>query len=130
MDRDPLMRVTQCFTFEAAHRLPNVPDTHRCKRMHGHGYRVELTFEGAIDLESGFVVDFLDIEAVFASILDQLDHRTLNEVAGLENPTAENIAIWVFDRVRPLIPSLCGVRLYETAMCWAEYGSGSSQGRG
>ena len=117
------MKITQAFTFEAAHRLPNVPDTHRCKRMHGHSYRVELTFEGPVDPTSGFVVDFFDIETVFAPILDQLDHQTLNEVPGLENPTAENIARWIFNRWQLFLgaPPLRSVRLYETPMCWAKY---------
>ncbi|RWH94214.1 6-carboxytetrahydropterin synthase QueD [Mesorhizobium sp.] len=114
------MKVTQAFSFEAAHRLPNVPATHRCHRMHGHSYRVELTLEGPVDPESGFVVDFFDVEDVFAPLLDQLDHHCLNEVEGLNNPTAENIAVWIWNRVKPLLP-LTTVVVYETPNCWAEY---------
>jgi 6-pyruvoyltetrahydropterin/6-carboxytetrahydropterin synthase len=120
MDGNSVMRITQAFTFEAAHRLPNVPDGHRCKRMHGHSYRVELTFEGPVDAKTGFVTDFFDVEASFAPILAQLDHCVLNDVSGLENPTAENIAKWIWEAVN--VRSLVRVRLYETSMCWADYG--------
>lgn len=115
------MRITQAFTFEAAHRLPHVPQTHRCFRMHGHSYRVELRLKGAVDPRTGFVVDFFDVEAAFAPLLGQLDHHCLNEVEGLENPTAENIAVWIWERTRPLLPALASVRVYETPNSWAEY---------
>lgn len=115
------MRITQAFTFEAAHRLPHVPETHRCHRMHGHSYRVELRLEGAVDPRTGFVVDFFDVEAAFGPLLAQLDHHCLNEVEGLENPTAENIAVWIWERTRPGLPQLASVRVYETPNSWAEY---------
>jgi len=89
--------------------------------MHGHSYRVELRLEGPVDPDSGFVVDFFDVEAVFAPILARLDHYCLNEIEGLENPTAEHIAIWIWERVRPTLPPLAAVTVYETPNCWAEY---------
>ena len=115
------MRISQAFKFEAAHRLPNVPETHRCSRLHGHSYRVEVQLDGPVDPHTGFVADFFDIEKCFADILGALDHHCLNEVKGLENPTAENIAIWIWDRLKPGLPQLWSVRVYETADCWAEY---------
>lgn len=115
------MKITQAFTFEAAHRLPNVPKTHRCFRMHGHSYRIELTLEGPVDPTSGFVVDFFDVEAAFGPLLERLDHHCLNDIDGLENPTAEHIAIWIWQRVKPLLPQVCSVRVFETPQCWAEY---------
>jgi 6-pyruvoyltetrahydropterin/6-carboxytetrahydropterin synthase len=115
------MKITQAFTFEAAHRLPNVPPAHRCHRMHGHSYRVELRLQGAVDPVTGFVADFFDIEAAFQPLLERLDHHCLNEIEGLENPTAENIAIWLWDRLRADIPLLVAVVVYETPHCWAEY---------
>lgn len=115
------MKITQAFSFEAAHRLPNVPPTHRCHNMHGHSYRVELRLEGPIDPVTGFVVDFFDVEAAFGPLLTQLDHHCLNDIPGLENPTAELIAIWIWDRVKPLVTQIAGVVVYETANCWAEY---------
>jgi 6-pyruvoyltetrahydropterin/6-carboxytetrahydropterin synthase len=115
------MKITQAFGFEAAHRLPNVPAAHRCHRMHGHSYRVELRLEGPVERDSGFVIDFFDVEGAFAPLLRQLDHHCLNDIEGLSNPTAENIAVWIWDRVRPTLPQLAAVVVYETANCWAEY---------
>ena len=115
------MKITQAFTFEAAHRLPKVPATHRCHNMHGHSYRVEVTVVGAVNPETGFVIDFFDIESVFAPLLKQLDHHCLNDIAGLENPTAENIAAWIWVKVKPSLPALAAVRVFETPHCWAEY---------
>ncbi|WP_084508335.1 6-carboxytetrahydropterin synthase QueD [Mesorhizobium sp. WSM3224] len=115
------MKITQAFTFEAAHRLPQVPESHRCHRMHGHSYRVDLRLEGPVDRETGFVVDFFDVEAAFAPLLQCLDHHCLNEVEGLANPTAENIAIWIWDRIKPLLPQIASVIVWETPQCGAEY---------
>jgi 6-pyruvoyltetrahydropterin/6-carboxytetrahydropterin synthase len=84
-------------------------------------YAGELQLEGAVDPESGFLVDFFDIEAAFGALLKKLDHYCLNEITGLENPTAENIAIWIWDRVKVSLPSLAAVRVFETPDCWAEY---------
>jgi 6-pyruvoyltetrahydropterin/6-carboxytetrahydropterin synthase len=117
---DP-MKISQAFKFEAAHRLPNVPDTHRCSRLHGHSYRVEVQLDGPVDARTGFVVDFFDVEKGFADIMGALDHRCLNEVDGLENPTAENIAVWIWDRLQPGLRQISAVRVYETPDCWAEY---------
>ena len=115
------MRLTQAFTFESAHRLPHVPERHRCFNLHGHSYRVELVVDGPVDAHTGFVVDFFDIEAVFQPLLQQLDHHYLNDIPGLENPTAENIAVWIWQRTKPDLPLLACVRLFETPLCWAEY---------
>lgn len=115
------MKISQAFKFEAAHFLPGVPATHRCSRLHGHSYRVEVLLEGAVDPHTGFVVDFFDLEKSFAGIMDALDHRCLNEVEGLGNPTAENIAVWIWDRLKPDLRQISAVRVYETADCWAEY---------
>ncbi len=115
------MKICQAFTFEAAHRLPKVPATHRCHNMHGHSYRVELTLSGAVNAETGFVIDFFDIEAVFAPVLNQLDHHCLNDLVGLENPTAENIAVWIWNKIAPSLPTLFSIKVFETPHCWAEY---------
>ena len=115
------MTITQAFMFEAAHHLPHVPDTHRCRRIHGHSSRVELRLAGAVDPHTGFVADFFEVESAFQPLLQRLDHYLLNEIEGLENPTAENIAIWIFDRVKPILPQLDAVTVFETPLCWAEY---------
>jgi len=115
------MKITREFSFEAAHRLPNVPSTHRCYRMHGHSYRVEAKLKGSVDPVTGFVIDFFEIETTFAPVITQLDHRCLNEIEGLENPTAENIAIWIWERVKSGLPQLSAIRIYETNDSWVEY---------
>jgi 6-pyruvoyltetrahydropterin/6-carboxytetrahydropterin synthase len=116
------MKIMQAFRFEAAHRLPNVPEQHRCRRLHGHSYRVELRLEGPVDPVTGFVVDFFEVEAAFKPLLERLDHYYLNDIEGLENPTAENIAVWIWERIRKALPQLTSVVVYETADCAAEYG--------
>lgn len=115
------MKITQAFTFEAAHQLPRVPSTHKCHRMHGHSYRVELQLKGTVDAKTGFVIDFFDVEKVFGPVLETLDHHTLNDIEGLENPTAENIAVWIWRKVKPLLGELNSVKVFETPACWAEY---------
>jgi 6-pyruvoyltetrahydropterin/6-carboxytetrahydropterin synthase len=115
------MKVSQAFRFEAAHRLPNVSPAHRCYRMHGHSYRVEVTLAGSIDLHTGFLVDFFEIQNALAGLIGQLDHQCLNEIGGLENPTSENIAIWLWDRAKPQLPQLSTIRIYETTDSWVDY---------
>ncbi len=113
------MKIGKTFFFESAHFLPKVADSHKCKRMHGHNYRVDVILEGPVG-EDGFVVDFADIAAAMRPLIASVDHRCLNEVEGLENPTAENIAVWFWDRLVAL-PNLSLIRVYETAECWAEH---------
>ena len=110
------MRITQAFRFEAAHFLPHVQPGHRCSRMHGHTYRTEITLRGAVRAD-GMVADFAEIEAAMAPLLSQLDHAILNDV--MENPTAENIAAWIGERLA--LPHLARVRVYENPDCWAEW---------
>ena len=115
------MKISQAFSFEAAHLLPNVVEGHRCRRLHGHSYRVELTLAGPVDPVSGFVADFFAIAAAFKPLLERLDHHYLNEIEGLENPTAENIAVWIWERTKPGLPQLARVVVFETKDCFAEY---------
>lgn len=110
------MRVTlaKSFTFEAAHFLPCFPDGHKCRRMHGHSFKVEVVVEGEMDPAKGYLVDYGDIKKAISPVHDALDHRCLNEVAGLENPTAEMLAKWVWDRLKPTLPLLTQVIVCET----------------
>lgn len=112
------------FTFEAAHRLPNVPADHKCARLHGHSYRVEIRVEGEVGEESGWVVDFADLSAAFKPLLAQLDHYYLNEVSGLENPTSEVLAKWIWDRLQPSLPGLTEVLVRETCTSGCSYRGG------
>lgn len=102
------------FTFEAAHRLPRLPETHKCWRLHGHSFRVGVGVEGPVDGDLGWVIDFGDIKVAFKPLEDALDHRYLNEVEGLENPTSENLAVWIWERLVPVLPYLAYVRVHET----------------
>jgi 6-pyruvoyltetrahydropterin/6-carboxytetrahydropterin synthase len=102
------------FTFEAAHRLPNVPEGHKCSRLHGHSYRVAIHVAGSVDERAGWVVDFGDISCVVKPIIRSLDHYYLNEIPGLENPTSEVLAKWIWDRLQPSLPILSQVVLRET----------------
>jgi 6-pyruvoyltetrahydropterin/6-carboxytetrahydropterin synthase len=115
------VKISQAFRFEAAHLLPNVAAGHRCSRLHGHSYRVELRLEGPVDPVTGFVADFFAIEAACNPLLERLDHRYLNDIEGLENPTAENIAVWIWQRTKTALPQLACVVVFETQDCFAEY---------
>jgi 6-pyruvoyltetrahydropterin/6-carboxytetrahydropterin synthase len=108
------------FAFEAAHLLPCVPEDHKCRRLHGHSYRVRVHVEGEVDPSTGMVVDFAEIAAAFEPLGDALDHRYLNEVDGLENPTSENLARWIWDRLEGTL-ALCRVVVSETCTSGVEY---------
>jgi len=102
------------FTFEAAHRLPNVPEGHKCARLHGHSYLAAVHVSGPVGEHTGWVQDFGDIKAAFKPLEEQLDHHYLNEVPGLENPTSEVLAKWIWDRLITHLPNLTEVRVRET----------------
>lgn len=108
------MEIYKDFHFEAAHRLPNVPEGHKCARLHGHSFHVRLTLSGDVGEHSGWIMDFADLKAAFAPLHDQLDHRYLNEIEGLANPTSETIACWIWDRLKPEMPLLSSVEIRET----------------
>jgi 6-pyruvoyltetrahydropterin/6-carboxytetrahydropterin synthase len=109
------------FTFEAAHRLPNVPADHKCARLHGHSFRVAIHVEGEIGADSGWVRDFADIERAFAPLHDQLDHHYLNEIEGLDNPTSERVAMWIWERLASVLPELDKVVVRETCTAGVEF---------
>jgi 6-pyruvoyltetrahydropterin/6-carboxytetrahydropterin synthase len=115
------MEVFKEFTVEAAHRLPNVPEGHKCGRLHGHSFRIAVHVSGDVEPTSGMLIDFADIKAAFKPLYAQLDHHYLNDVEGLENPTSENLARWVWDRLKPELPQLSGVVVRETCNCGCVY---------
>ena len=108
------------FTFEAAHRLPHVPEGHKCGRLHGHSYRIEVHVRGHVDPVSGMVIDFADIKAPFRPLADRLDHRYLNEIDGLDNPTSENLARWIWKHLEGALP-LSRVVVRETCTSGVAY---------
>jgi 6-pyruvoyltetrahydropterin/6-carboxytetrahydropterin synthase len=115
------MEIYKEFSIEAAHWLPNVPEGHKCRRMHGHSFRIEVWVEGAVDEHLGWVMDFAEIKQAFNGIEEALDHRCLNEIEGLENPTSENLARWIWARLRPLLPGLSRVVVRETCTSGCSY---------
>lgn len=103
------------FTFEAAHRLPGVPADHKCARLHGHSYRMTVWVSGDVDPDSGMVMDFADVKAAVKPLIEEhLDHYYLNDVPGLENPTSENVARWVWERLSGPLPQLSAIEIRET----------------
>jgi 6-pyruvoyltetrahydropterin/6-carboxytetrahydropterin synthase len=108
------MEIFKEFSIEAAHWLPNVPEGHKCGRLHGHSFRIAIHVSGPLDAHLGWVLDFAEIKAAFKSIEDQIDHRCLNEVAGLENPTSENLARWLWKALLPALPALSRIVVQET----------------
>lgn len=122
------MEIFKEFTFEAAHRLPNVPAGHKCARLHGHSFRVALHVDGEVDVEkAGWVIDFADVKAAFEPTLEILDHNYLNDIEGLENPTSENLARWIWRRVQPRLPDLVQVTVRETCTSGCIYRGENSQ---
>lgn len=115
------MDVFRVFQIEAAHFLPNVPEGHKCARMHGHSFRVEVHVSGPVGASSGWVVDFADLKAAFQPLFDRLDHRCLNEIAGLENPTSENLARWIWQRLQGDLPQLSKIVVQETCTAGCVY---------
>jgi 6-pyruvoyltetrahydropterin/6-carboxytetrahydropterin synthase len=115
------MDIFKTFIIEAAHRLPNVPPEHKCARLHGHSFRIEVHVGGEPGVESGWVMDFADIKSAFAPLFDALDHRYLNEVEGLDNPTSERLAMWVWERLKPALPGLSEVVVHETCTSGCRY---------
>ncbi|HEX2495057.1 MAG TPA: 6-carboxytetrahydropterin synthase QueD [Steroidobacter sp.] len=115
------MHIFRAFTIEAAHRLPNVPAGHKCARLHGHSFRIELHLRGAVDAHTGWIMDFADVKAAFEPVYGQLDHHYLNEIPGLENPTSENLARWIWHAVKPSLPLLSKVIVHETCNSGAVY---------
>ena len=120
------MEIFKEFTFEAAHRLPNVPPGHKCARLHGHSFSVSVHVVGPVGDETGWVRDFADLACAMAPVLHQLDHNYLNEIDGLENPTSENVARWVWLRLKPQLPALSKVVVRETCTSGCVYGGEES----
>ena len=113
--------IFRAFTIEAAHRLPNVPNGHKCSRLHGHSFRVELHVSGEVDSKTGWVMDFAELKAAFQPVFEQLDHHYLNEISGLENPTSENLARWIWDVMKVRVPLLSQVVIHETCTSGCSY---------
>jgi len=108
------MELRKTFQIEAAHRLPNVPPGHKCARLHGHSWSIEVAIEGPVGDDTGWVMDYADLKAAFQPIHDQIDHNYLNEIPGLENPTSERLAVWLWNELKPRLPLLSELVIAET----------------
>ena len=115
------MELRKAFQFEAAHLLPKLPKSHKCRRLHGHSFQVELGVTGDCEPELGWVMDYAEIAEAFKPILEKLDHYYLNEIPGLENPTSENIAIWIWKKLKRRLPLLTEVVVAETCTARCVY---------
>lgn len=115
------MEIYKRFRFEAAHRLPHAPEGHKCARLHGHSFEVTIHVDGPVEERAGWVMDFAEIKAAFEPILVRLDHRYLNEIEGLENPTSETIARWIWERLAPELPALTRIDVSETCSTGCSY---------
>lgn len=115
------MEIYKDFSIEAAHRLPNVPEGHKCARLHGHSFLVRIAIAGDVDAHFGWVQDFGDISATFKPLYEQLDHHYLNDIPGLENPTSENLARWIWEKLKPSLPLLSYIEIKETCTSGCRY---------
>ena len=115
------VRLVKELSFEAAHRLPKVPVGHKCARLHGHSFRVDLSVEGEVNPETGWFIDYAEIDRLWEPLHQVLDHNYLNEVPGLENPTSENLARWLWERLKPNLAVLGKVVVHETCDARCEY---------
>lgn len=119
------MEIFKKFTIEAAHRLPNLPEQHKCRRLHGHSFGIEIHVAGPLTAKEGWIMDFADVTRAFQPLYDQLDHHYLNDIPGLENPTSEILAQWIWQRLKPALPLLSKVVVRETCTAGCIY-SGES----
>lgn len=115
------VRLSKTFHFEAAHMLPTFPDGHKCRRLHGHSFRFDVVVEGEMDAKRGYLIDYGDIKRVAEPLVKRLDHFYLNEIDGLENPTSEMLAKWLWERLRPELPMLSAIVVHETCTSVCEY---------
>ena len=116
-----MMELRKTFQFEAAHLLPHLPKSHKCRRLHGHSFKVEIVVAGECDPRLGWLMDYADISRAFKPIWEKLDHFYLNEIPGLENPTSENIAVWIWKKLKPKLPLLTEVVVAETCTAKCVY---------
>jgi 6-pyruvoyltetrahydropterin/6-carboxytetrahydropterin synthase len=115
------VRLARSFTFEAAHWLPSFPEGHKCRRLHGHSFRVDVIVAGPVPADQHYLVDFGEIKAAIEPIRQRLDHYCLNDIEGLENPTSERLAEWIWRRLEPSLPMLAEVHVHETCTSRCEY---------
>ena len=115
------VRLSKTFRFEAAHHLPTFPEGHKCRRLHGHSFRFDVIVEGDVPPEKGYLIDYGDIKRAADPIVRRLDHYYLNEIEGLLNPTSENLAAWLWQQLKPILPMLSSIVVHETCTSACEF---------
>jgi 6-pyruvoyltetrahydropterin/6-carboxytetrahydropterin synthase len=115
------MKIFKQFTFDSAHFLPHVPDGHKCKEIHGHTYRLTIFVEGDLEKTLEWVMDFAEMKGVIDPVVKSIDHKLLNNISGLENPTCEIIAVWLWNKIKPSLPLMTKIELHETPTSGAVY---------
>jgi 6-pyruvoyltetrahydropterin/6-carboxytetrahydropterin synthase len=115
------VRLSKTFRFEAAHDLPTFPPDHKCRRLHGHSFRFDVIVQGEVEESCGYLIDYGDIKKAVDPLVKRLDHYYLNEIEGLSNPTSENLARWLWDRLKPALPQLSSIIVHETCTSTCEY---------
>ena len=115
------VRLSKSFHFDAAHSLPAFPQGHKCRRLHGHSYHFDVIVEGNVEPDRGYLIDYADIKKAAQPLVRQLDHYYLNEIEGLGNPTSENLARWLWDRLKPALPMLSAIVVHESCTSACEY---------
>lgn len=115
------IELSRKYRFAAAHRLPKAPEGHKCRRLHGHSYEVEIAVRGSVNLEEGWLMDYGDIDREVRPVISELDHRTLNDIAGLENATSELLCLWLWRRLDPLLAGLHRISVAETCTSACHY---------
>jgi 6-pyruvoyltetrahydropterin/6-carboxytetrahydropterin synthase len=124
------VRLSKTFHFEAAHDLPTFPEGHKCRRLHGHSFHFDVIVEGEVDPAKGSLIDYGDIQRATEPTAKMLDHHYLNEIEGLGNPTSEVLAVWIYDRIKRVLPALSAVVVRETCTTSCEYrGPGGANAR-
>lgn len=108
------MLIFKEFSFDSAHFLPKVPDTHKCRNVHGHTYKLKVSVSGEVSPDYGWVVDFSEIKEKVGKVVNGIDHRLLNDIDGLENPTSEVLVVWLWNKIKPVLPGLIRIELSET----------------
>ncbi|HUV30590.1 MAG TPA: 6-carboxytetrahydropterin synthase QueD [Acidobacteriota bacterium] len=115
------VKLSKQFHFEASHRLDHLPPEHPCHELHGHSYRVEVEVAGEVSETTGFLIDYHDLKRIVQPVIDRLDHKNLNDVDGLELTSTEYVSRWLWERIKPGLPILSRITVYETATSKCEY---------